>query len=87
MTEPQQSDKFPIPATLFLISFTGILFLIGFIVLINYNIDSVPIINLLRNHRYYTLQGEYWRLLTSMFIHNNQIILVLNFHALMFFCL
>ncbi len=85
MTEPQQSDKFPIPATLFLISFTGILFLIGFIVLINYNIDSVPIINLLRNHRYYTLQGEYWRLLTSMFIHNNQIILVLNFHALMFF--
>lgn len=85
MTEPQQSDKFPFPATLFLISLTGMLFLVGFIGLINNRVDSIPIINLLCNHRYYTLQGEYWRLFTSMFVHNNQIILILNFHALMFF--
>jgi rhomboid protease GluP len=85
MTELQQSNKFPFPATFFILSITGILFIPGFSVLTNYGIDSGAIINLLRNHRYFTLQGEYWRLLSSMLIHDSQFVLLVNFHALLFF--
>ncbi|MEP7265065.1 MAG: rhomboid family intramembrane serine protease [Bacteroidota bacterium] len=81
----ETKEKFPFPATLVLIAVSGLIYIIIFLSAMAKTGINVDLVSWFGNHRYHTLDGEWWRLFTSLFIHDNRLTLLVNFHALAFF--
>jgi rhomboid protease GluP len=78
-------EQFPFKATLGLVAVNGLIYISLFIAQIFRVQLDADLVAVMGNHRYHTLSGEWWRLITSMFIHDERLTIIVNFHALMFF--